>query len=267
MSLPQTSPALFSPLTLPQPARVRHTDRAAQRRRERSFFTAMVAALVLSVVIGFAPTYYLRSSFPGSQEFAPPEAFFYAIHGTVNTAWMVLILVQTWLVRGRHLRLHRLLGMLSMVVAMGVAGTGVYGALLAGARDRGFMAPPFAPEVFLLVPLLDAALFALLIGAAIVYRRRPQAHKRLILLGTLSMCQAALVRITPAGPESGPVMQLALTLLFVAVLARWDRQTMGRVHPVTLWVGFPLFLSEFLRLPVAMTEAWQAVGRVLLGLM
>lgn len=227
----------------------------------------MVAALVLSVVLGFAPTYYLKSSFPDAQEFAPPEAFFYAVHGVVCSAWMVLILVQTWLVRGRNLALHRRLGMLSMVVALGVAATGVYGALLAGTRERGFMAPPFAPEVFLLVPLLDAAFFALLIGAAVYYRRSPQRHKRLILLGTLSMCQAALVRITPLGSWSGPVMQLSLTLLFVVVLAVWDRRTTGRILPVTLWVGFPLFLSEFLRIPVAMTETWQAIGSALLGLM
>ena len=58
-----------------------------RRRRERNFFTAMVVALVLSVVIGFIPTYYLRSSFPDSQQFAPPERFFYAIHGTVCSAW------------------------------------------------------------------------------------------------------------------------------------------------------------------------------------
>lgn len=249
------------------PQRDRASDRAAAQRRERNFFTGMTAALVLSVVIGFAPTYYLKSSFPNSQEFAPPEAFFYAVHGTVCSAWMVLILVQTWLVRGRHLALHRRLGMLSVPVAIGVAGTGVYGALLAGTRERGFMAPPFAPEVFLLVPLLDAAFFALLTGAAIHLRRNPQAHKRLILLGTLSMCQAAFVRITPVGTESGPVMQMLLTLLFVVALAVWDKRTAGRVHPVTLWVGFPLFFSEFLRFPVAMTEAWQVVGRALLGLM
>ena len=128
------------------------------------------------------------------------------------------------------------------------------------------MAPPFAPEVFVLVPLLDAALFGLLTGAAVVYRRKPQVHKRLILLGTLSMCQAALVRITPIWEWSGPVVQLVMTLVFVVVLAVWDRRTMGRVHPVTLWVGFPLFFSEFLRFPIAMTETWQHIGRFLLGL-
>ena len=237
-----------------------------RRRRERNFFTAMVVALVLSVVIGFIPTYYLRSSFPDSQQFAPPERFFYAIHGTVCSAWTVLILVQTWLVRGRHLALHRTLGMLGMVVAAGVMLTAMYGALLAGNREQGFMAPPFAPEVFVLVPLLDAALFGLLTGAAVVYRRKPQVHKRLILLGTLSMCQAALVRITPIWEWSGPVVQLVMTLVFVVVLAVWDRRTMGRVHPVTLWVGFPLFFSEFLRFPIAMTETWQHIGRFLLGL-
>lgn len=240
--------------------------RPHNRTHERRFFTGMSALLLLGTLVGFMPTYYTPSLFPARQYLVPPEPFF-LVHGAICTAWMVLVVVQPWLVMRRKVSLHRRLGLLGMVLAMGVAGTGVYGALLAGIRDGGFMGPPFAPELFLLIPFLDAGFFAALVGAGVVHRRQPAVHKRLMLFGTLSMCQAAFVRIQPFGTWSGPVMQFSLTLAFVVAVAWWDRRSLGHVHRVTKWVGVPLFLSQFLRFPVAMTDAWQTVGKTLLDAM
>lgn len=221
-----------------------------------------MSGLLLSVLVGFAPTYFLPAGFPERQHLAPPEPFF-AVHGAVCTVWILLQVVQPLLVRAGRRRWHRWLGAAGVAVAVGVAGTGVWGALLASVRPGGFMGPPFPPEAFLFVPLLDALQFALLVGLGIAAVRRPQAHKRLMLLATLAMSQAALVRIQPLGVWSGPVMQLGLTLLFVVGLALWDRRATGRMHPVTLCIGFPLFASEFLRFPVALSPPWRACGRAL----
>lgn len=237
--------------------------RASAHHRARRFFTGMSTLLLAATVLGFMPTYYARAWFPERQYLVPPEPFF-AVHGAICTAWIVLVVVQPWLVMRGNRALHRRLGWASLLLALGVAGTSVYGALLAGIRDGGFMGPPFAPELFVLVPFLDATFFAGLVTAGVVARKRPAAHKRLMLLATLSMCQAAFVRIQPVGPYSGPVVQLGLTLAFVVAMARFDRWQLGRVHRVTAWVGYPLFASQFLRFPVATTDAWQAVGRSLL---
>lgn len=244
----------------------RSSNPVGRARAERRFFTGASALMLVASVVGFMPTFYARGWFPERQHYVPPEPFF-AWHGAICTVWLVLVFVQPWLVQRRRLRLHRNLGMVSVLVAMGVAGTSVYGALLAGIRPGGFMGPPLEPEVFLLVPFLDAGFFALLVGAGVVWRRSPAVHKRLMLLGSLSMCQAAFVRIQPAGPWSGPVVQFGLTLAFVVAMARFDRRQLGRVHPVTAWLGLPLFVSEFLRFPIAMTDAWRWVGRALLAWM
>src|SRR5262245_2356829 len=90
------------------------------RRRERLFYVGMTVAIILTVFAGFAPTYYLRSHFGG-----PPLRPLVQVHGSVFTLWLVLFLVQTTLVAAGRVRLHRLLGMGGMVVAVLMVGLGM----------------------------------------------------------------------------------------------------------------------------------------------
>ncbi len=245
-------------------------DRSAttSRRNERRFFFAMALALVAGVFVGFSRTFYLKPLFPEAQAYAPEEAFFYG-HGILFTLWMLLLLAQVQLVRAGRIVTHRSLGQLGILLAAAVVVVGAYGALIAANRPGGFIGVPMAPEAFLFVPLLDVALFALFVGLAVAWRRDMQSHKRLMFLATLSISQAAFVRITPAflGDFAGPIMQLALTLGFIVALATWDVRTTRRLHPVTLWAGIPLFLSQPLRLVVAETESWKSIGLWLMRLM
>ena len=67
--------------------------RNAEKPRERLFFGKMAIALGAVVFAGFAPTYYLRSSF-GSPDLTLPLL----IHGFASTTWMVLLVVQSLLI-------------------------------------------------------------------------------------------------------------------------------------------------------------------------
>ncbi len=241
---------------------------AAARRKERRFFFAMALALVAGVFAGFSRTFYLKPLFPEAQALAAEEPFFY-VHGVLFTLWMLLLATQVQLVRTGRVVTHRSVGQAGVLLAAAVVVVGAYGALIAANRPGGFIGVPMAPEAFLLVPLLDVTLFALFVGLAVAWRQDTQSHKRLMLLATLSISQAAFVRITPAflGDFAGPIMQLVLTLAFVVALATWDVRTTRRLHPVTLWAGIPLFLSQPLRIVVAETESWKSIGLWLMGLM
>ena len=236
--------------------------RAEARQRERNFYTAMTLALAAGVFIGFARTFYLQPLFPEFEEFVPPEPFFYW-HGAVFTAWILLLVLQSWLVRSVRMALHRKLGIAGMALAAAVVVTGLYGALIAANRPGGFIAVPLAPEAFLIVPVLDVVFFALLVAFAVRWRNVPQVHKRLMLFATLSITQAAFVRISPSilGEFAGPIMQMILTLAFVVAVAVWDVKTLRRLHTVTLWAGIPLFLSQPARFLIAETSGWQAIAR------
>ena len=237
------------------------------RKRERLFFTLMACALAVGVFVGFARTFYLSPLFPEAREFIPPEGFF-TFHGAVFTAWIIVLLAQVWLIRANDLAMHRKLGTAGGILALAVVVVGVIGAVVAAKRGTGFIGVPIPPEGFVIVPLLDMLLFGLYVFLALRWRADPQSHKRLMLLATLSICQAAFVRIPfpPLGDAGGPFMQMTLTILFVAVMAVWDWRTLGRVHRVTLWAGLILVISQPLKIAVASTAAWQSLGRALLGI-
>ena len=239
----------------------------ALMRRERNFFTFMAIALSVAVFAGFSRTFFLAPLFPEAESFRPPERFFY-FHGLVFTTWMLVFVAQAWLIRSRKVALHRRLGVAGAGLAVAVVLTGVYGALIAANRSTGFIGVPMAPDAFLLVPLLDIGLFALFVFLAIEWRSNTQIHKRLMLLATLSICQAAFVRIPGMafGEFGGPIVQIALTVLFVLALAVWDFRANRRVHAVTLWAGIPFVISQPLRVAVAQTEAWQKLGRLAMSL-
>ena len=103
---------------------------------------------------------------------------------------------------------------------------------------------------------------------AIEWRSNAQSHKRLMLLATLSICQAGFVRIPgmALGEFGGPIVQMALTVIALLALMAWDFKAHRRIHPVTLWAGIPFVVSQPARFAVAETETWQELGRLAMSL-
>ena len=234
---------------------------------ERNFYTGMTLAIALGVFVGFSRTFFLRPFFPEAAEFAAPERFFY-YHGAIFTAWVILLVTQAWLIRSRSIALHRKLGAGGLGLAIILIVVGIYGAVLAANRPGGFIGIPMEPAAFLIVPVLDMVLFGLFVGLAAYWRDRPQAHKRLMLLATISIAQAAFVRIWPPflGEFAGPIMQMLLTFLLISAMVVWDLRTTKRLHAATLWAGIPLFVSQPLRIPLGETDAWLAIGHWMMQL-
>lgn len=152
------------------------------------FFTGMSFLALLTVLAGFAPTYYLRG--PD----LPSLPVTVQLHGIVFTAWFLLFVTQTALVAAHRTDIHRRLGL----VAVGVAGLVVVlgTAVAIGALRQGF-GPAFGmePSTFFSIPMGDILAFAILVSAAVVLRRKADAHKRLMLLATVTLLPAAFARL------------------------------------------------------------------------
>lgn len=232
---------------------------------ERRFYAGMTLAIFAVVYVGFARSLFLRPWFP--EHPVPPERFF-LLHGLVFAAWVVLLLVQPLLVATGRTDLHRRLGRLGAIVAIGVVLSGVYGALLAAGRPEGFLGVPVPPAVFVAVPLFDMLLFAAFVTLALRSVRNPQAHKRWMLLAAMTMLTAALAR-WPGDPlgKFGILGVFALGDAFLLPLAAWDLRSRGRLHPVTVWGGLALVASQPLRLAIAGTAAWAAFAGMAIGLL
>lgn len=225
--------------------------------RDRLFFSGMALLILGIVVVGFAPTFYMRPLFPGRP--VPAERFFY-LKGVIFSAWFLLLPVQCWLITSRNVALHRTLGLVGAAIAVLMVISGLWGALIAAGRPGGFIAISAPPLMFLVEPFFDMVTFASLVGLALIWRRDSAAHKRLMLLGSLAMVDAAAARcpfVSAVHPIWGPV---AMVTILVLALAAYDLSVRGRPHPITLWAGGALILSFPLRFWIGVSATWQYVA-------
>jgi hypothetical protein len=223
----------------------------------------MALALLAVVFAGFSRTFFLRAWFPEVRHLAPVEPYFY-FHGTVFAAWFLLLVLQPSLVALRRVDVHRKLGWFGAGLAATMVVLGVLAALIAARRPTGFIGIPAAADEFLLTPLADMALFALFVSLALARRGDPQSHKRLMLVGSISILDAAVARL-PFISLTSPLAYFGGTDLFLAPLVIWDVATRGRLHPVTLWGGLLLIASQPLRLWGSTTDPWLRLASWMIG--
>jgi hypothetical protein len=235
--------------------------RAVERRRsalrsERRFYVGAAVAVAAIVLTGFARTYYLKGYFH-----TPALLPIIHLHAVLFSSWVALFITQTWLVSARRTRVHMRLGIAGFVlaVAMIVVGTiaAVTVAKLGHVRPGG---PP--PLFFLVVPIFDMLVFAVLIAAGFRLRRRPDYHKRVMLVATASLMTAAVGRlIVLAQGHANVWLALTFTSLLVALAAAWDTALHRRLHPAFAWAGALVIVSVPLRFAVAHTDTWMAFAR------
>ena len=228
------------------------------RRREHVFYSAMAGAVALTVLAGFARTYYLRTLF--AEE---PLQLMLHLHGLVFTSWIVLFVTQTSLVAADRTRVHRRLGIAGGVIAALVIAFGTATAIVRAGQGAAPTGVP--PLVFMAVPLADMVVFAMLVGAGFRFRRRPDMHKRLMLLATISILAAPIARLPFPFMDAGPLAFFGLADLFLVPCVLYDLMTRGQVHRATLWGGLLIVASQPLRLVISGTDAWMAVARWLTG--
>lgn len=223
-----------------------------------SVYVSLASVMPVMVIVSFWQIYFgplLRGD--------ADRPWLYHLHGAVFLGWMALLVTQATLVSRGRTRLHRRVGAFgiaygALVLALGLAIMFFAASMhmASGAWDRDSAA------AFLLLPLGDMVLFAGFFAAAIAYRRRPEIHKRLILLATVALLFAAVARVVP--PEPAPIFLLVwLAPLLVAMAHDWRRRR--RLHPVYA-IGLIVLLVAFTRVWAMNHEPWLAIGRALLAL-
>jgi hypothetical protein len=233
--------------------------RATSGRSEHIFYVGMSLVAIAVTVAGFARTYFLRPFFH-------PERLSLTVHvhGAAFTAWVLLLLLQTTLVSARRTDIHRTLGW---------AGAGLAAFMIVIALDTAVIAVhqaivccnAVAARAFLAVPIADMIVFGTLVGCAIAFRRRAGTHKRLMLLATLAILDAATSRWPLLFIETTKWgSYVAIDTIVLAVVA-YDTISRKRLARAYAW-GVPLVLSaQLLRELVGPTQAWQWFARLIVG--
>jgi uncharacterized membrane protein len=134
-------------------------------------------------------------------------------HGFAATAWVLLLIGQTWLIRSGRRRLHRTVGKLSVVLALAFV---VSGALIVQdmlTRDSPF-ARLFGPRLAF-ADISSIVFFGFAYGAAIQHRGEKALHARWMAATALPLLPPALARVIGGYLMSHPSFELAFHLSFV----------------------------------------------------
>ena len=242
-------------------------------RVHRRFFVAMSALLLAIVVIGFTPSFFLRTRFqPLDPTMGPPTLPGYLhVHGAILTTWYTLQLAQATLIRAQRLDLHRIVGVAGAVVAFGVVVAS--SVVLGGAAPRlaATGVPPEGVSAILFNDIYALICFAALVATAISLRRRTDTHKRLLVLASVVIIGPALSRwryfpgllgAPPIDDAYGTLAQLVLLL----ALPAYDLVSRRRIDPATAW-GVGGFIAGHVpvALFVASDRALAIVARLVQG--
>ena len=230
----------------------------------------MALACAATAFLGFAPTYFVplaHRTFSGS-----PVIHF---HGLLFFTWSVYFVVQTWLAASGRVINHRSFGVVGVSLATAMT---IFGFLASvhvmkhsaefGQREAGIG--------FAIVPMSGIAFFAVVFVLAIMNTRKPEIHKRQMLLAAVSILDAAIARwfltfLAPPGPPGPPPVPVTIApaviaslLLVVAMVRDWRNE--GRVHPVYICGTLALLALKVLNWPISESAAWHKFAGGILAL-
>jgi hypothetical protein len=219
---------------------------------DRLFYVGMSLAMALTVFAGFAPTFFLKLFSD-----APPLSPLLHMHGYAFTSWYALSFTQTVLIANQRPDIHRKLGIAGGALAAVMVALGIAAAVHA---IRSNHTPPgLDPRSFLVLPFFGISVFAILVSVGIGFRRRPETHKRLMLLASIAMLDAAIARL-PGVFALGPIAAFGIQDLFVITGIAYDFASRRRIHPAYLWGGLFILLAQPLRILLSTTPWWLAFG-------
>ena len=215
---------------------------------ERRFYVGAAIGIVAVVLAGFSVDLDLLHDMSGLSALV-------RLHGLVMFAWIALFVTQTVLVARHRVDLHRRLGIFGAVLAavILIADTAT---VVVALRLGGKHLPPGIPTpLFLAFSLFDLLTFAILVSSAIALRRTSAWHKRLLLLATIMVLDAALARFISVYTSwhlDPSIARDALVLLCVAI----DTWRYRRLHPAFIAGGLLMFVTDPFASWVAGLPVW-----------
>lgn len=211
-----------------------------------------IAFLCLAIAIaGFWPSFFG----PLVLKATPHALSIINLHATVFTGWLLLVIIQAWLAASGRIALHMRFGKWVFVWGIVVILVGwTTGFVRFG--DRLHDGDPHAGSR-LFVAITDLLVFAPFLAAAWFYRRRPETHKRLIVVACTTLLIAAVHRIGFLGGPPPPWPQLMAVWLSPILLGiAYDLIRRRLIHPVYLIGIAAVLFMKWGRSWMVHTDTW-----------
>ena len=225
------------------------------RSADRIFFPVIALLAAFIVLVGFGPSYYFKEITDARELRLSVH-----LHGLVFSAWIVLFIVQAFLIRTGNVAFHRKFGIFGVVIAASLV---VVGTTVLTARAQTHFFPPW----LLAISGIDMIMFTAFFCSAIYFRTKADVHKRLMLLTTLSILGAAVLRWPMLRPMFGSLDTLTMGTVWMYIGADipllagvvYDQLIHGKINKAYIWGGSALIASQVLRVVFYNSEPWIAI--------
>jgi hypothetical protein len=230
----------------------------------RWFYFSLAVGFAVIAIMGFLPSYFVKI---GNHTFTHPAIFH--IHAGLYFGWALLNVTQAWLVATGRSYDHRNWGLLGIALATAMA-ISIVLMVITAAKSAEAHGLGIAVKRFQYLNISGVVKFAIFFSAAIIFVRRSEVHKRLIVLANSTILGAPMGRLViltlvPPALRAGPPPTYAILLILVMGYSPtiagmlFDWRTRGRPHPVYV-IGLVLGLGTGFLVPViSRTDGWLIV--------
>lgn len=226
-------------------------DAAAPRAatRTRRVFVPLAALAILMAAVGFWPGYF-GPVLVG----AKAKTLLVHTHAVIFVGWLAMFATQAALAATGRVAQHMRLGPWLFIFGGVLIVIGILTTL--GRFEADVAAGNFALAARRLFgPLRDMVVFTPLLIAGWIYRRRPEVHKRIMLVATNVLLVAAVSRMQFLGTPPPAWIMLLLWPLPTYIAMVHDLVTKRLVHPAYV-IGVLAMVAMQVVSPFRRTDTW-----------
>jgi len=235
--------------------------RAIVRADSKYFYFHMMCLCAAVAFLGFLPSYW-TPMMTGTLHKAPVAH----IHGIVYFAWSLYIVFQSWLGATGQIMRHRAVGLIGVSLATAMVMLGVMAVMQFMAEN---VSRPGVGDGIAAVALTNVGLFTVLVTWALINTRRPEWHKRLMVMAAISILGAPIARwfivyLHMPPPRDAVADWIVVALALVPPLHDW--RTRAKVHNA-YWICLAAIVAvRLVRDPMAGSQTWHSVTGWIAGL-
>ena len=195
---------------------------------DRYFYLLMALVIACVVLAGFSRTIDKKLIHPDI-----PRPFVLYLHAAVFSAWVAFLIVQSALVQSGRVRWHRTLGWFGLGLGTATFVVGIRTAITMARFNIVHYHARYA-DLSLLISFYDIVAYGIPFALAVLWRKRPEFHRRLMFIATCALTSAAFGRL-PIPPHVRPSVffySCVDVLIFLGFVRDW--LVNRRIHPVYL---------------------------------
>ena len=177
----------------------RNATKASELSRFLNKYFYFCMSLLIAAVVMYGFSHTVNENLLHA---TPPRPLILWFHGAVFTAWLGFFIFQSALVRTGNVKLHRMTGWFGAALGVLMPVLGISTAIIMHQFEfihfhaEAVQLPPTgANPTFFAIQAVDILSFTVFFWLAIYWRKKPEYHRRLILVATCALTAAAFGRM------------------------------------------------------------------------